>query len=149
MRIPAAIRKRDGTLAYSDRERISAAVVEEVQTAVERTLVRRARCDRARRIPGWPEMPAIPAAGSIPGVPPIEEVIARYQQRSKRDLAPLDYYICIAFGYWRLAVILEGVHSPFASGAYGETDSTHTAFADLAHELLAKADRRSASLSVW
>jgi aminoglycoside phosphotransferase (APT) family kinase protein len=80
------------------------------------------------------EMPMIPAAGDIPGVPAIEDVIDRYGQRSGRDLDQLDYYV--AFGYWKLAIILEGVHTRFASGAYGQTDGTHEAFGDMVIELL-------------
>jgi aminoglycoside phosphotransferase (APT) family kinase protein len=89
--------------------------------------------------PAGREMPMIPAAGAIPGVPPIEEVIARYGQRSGRDLSQLDYFV--AFGYWRLAVILEGVYTRFASGAYGETDGSHEAFGALVIDLLELADQ--------
>ena len=84
--------------------------------------------------PAGREMPMIPAAGSIPGVPPIEDVIARYEQRSGRDLSQLDYYV--AFGYWKLAIILEGVYTRFASGAYGQTDGSHEAFGQMVIELL-------------
>ena len=84
--------------------------------------------------PAGREMPMIPAAGSIPGVPPVEDVIARYGQRSGRDLSQLDYYV--AFGYWKLAIILEGVYTRFASGAYGQTDGSHEAFGDMVIELL-------------
>ena len=84
--------------------------------------------------PAGREMPMIPAAGSIEGVPPIDEVIARYGQRSGRDLSQLDYYV--AFGYWKLAIILEGVYTRFASGAYGQTDGSHEAFGDLVIDLL-------------
>lgn len=84
--------------------------------------------------PAGREMPMIPAAGTIPAVPPIEEVVARYGQRSGRDLSQLDYYV--AFGYWKLAIILEGVYTRFASGAYGQTDGSHQAFGDMVVELL-------------
>ncbi len=84
--------------------------------------------------PAGREMPMIPAAGSIPGVPPIEDVIARYGERSGRDLSQLDYYV--AFGYWKLAIILEGVYTRFASGAYGQTDGSHEAFGQMVIELL-------------
>ena len=84
--------------------------------------------------PAGREMPMIPAAGSIPGIPPVEDVIARYGERSGRDLSQLDYYV--AFGYWKLAIILEGVYTRFASGAYGETDGSHEAFGQLVVDLL-------------
>ncbi len=92
--------------------------------------------------PAGRDMPMIPAAGTIPGVPPIEDVIARYGQRSGRDLSQLDYYV--AFGYWKLAIILEGVYTRFASGAYGETDGSHEAFGTLVVDLLELADEAAA-----
>ena len=88
------------------------------------------------------QMPMIPAAGRIPGVPPIEDVIARYGQQSGRDLSHLDYYV--AFGYWKLAIILEGVYARFSAGAYGQADDSHTAFRDLVPQLLQEADSRIA-----
>lgn len=80
------------------------------------------------------EIPMIPAAGRIPGMPPIEEVINRYRERSGRDLSQLDYYV--AFGYWRLAVILEGVYTRFQSGAYGDIDHDHEVFGRVVVDLL-------------
>lgn len=88
--------------------------------------------------PAGRDMPMIPAAGTVPGVPAIEDVIARYGQRSGRDLSELDYYV--AFGYWKLAIILEGVYTRFASGAYGQTDGSHEAFGELVVDLLELAD---------
>ena len=84
------------------------------------------------------DIPMIPAAGAIDGVPPIEEVVSRYGQRSGRDLSQLDYYV--AFGYWRLAVILEGVYTRFASGAYGQTDGSHEVFSQVVIDLLELAE---------
>ena len=84
--------------------------------------------------PAGRQMPMIPAAGTIPDVAHIDDVIARYGERSGRDLSELDYYV--AFGYWKLAIILEGVYTRFASGAYGETDGSHEAFGDLVLDLL-------------
>ena len=88
--------------------------------------------------PAGHEMPMIPAAGAIEGMPPFEEVAARYAQCSGRDLAALDYYV--AFGYWKLAIILEGVYTRFASGAYGESDGSHEVFGDMVVALLEEAD---------
>lgn len=79
--------------------------------------------------PAGREMPMIPAAGRIPGVPPIEDVIARYGERSGRDRSELNYYV--AFGHWRLAVTLEGVYTRFFAGAYGQTDGSHEAFGQI------------------
>ncbi len=62
-----------------------------------------------------------------------EELIARYAEASGRDLEGIGYYV--AFGYWKLACILEGVYSRYASGAYGETDGSHEAYGRLVLEL--------------
>ncbi len=46
----------------------------------------------------------------------------RYAEVSGRDLAQLDFYV--AFGYWKLACILEGVYARYAGGALGDRDLT-------------------------
>lgn len=43
--------------------------------------------------------------------PPYTYLLARYAERTGRDLSQVDYYI--AFSYWRLAVITEGVYRRF------------------------------------
>jgi len=89
----------------------------------------------------WPErgeeeialgMPAVLA----PGFPNREEVAARYAEASGRDLSELDYYT--ALGYWKLAIILEGVYARYAAGGYGQAgaaDSGFEAFARLVERL--------------
>src|SRR4029077_12307837 len=47
-----------------------------------------------------------PAAAGA-GVPARDELCRRYAERSGRDLSQIDYYV--ALGFWKLAVILEGV----------------------------------------
>ena len=47
-------------------------------------------------------------------------VIERYAATSGRDLSDLDFYV--AFGYWKLACILEGVYARYVGGALGERD---------------------------
>ncbi len=46
------------------------------------------------------------------------EVAERYASATGRDLSELPYYV--AFGYWKLACILEGVFTRYSSGAYGD-----------------------------
>src|SRR3954466_3903211 len=58
------------------------------------------------------------APGRFGGFPEIDELIARYGEVSGRSLAELDFYV--AFGYWKLAAILEGVYARYVSGAYGD-----------------------------
>lgn len=86
------------------------------------------------------EMPGIPAASLIPGIPAIEAVVSRYAERSGRDVEDLDYYV--AFGYWKLAIILEGVYARFSTGAYGRTDGSHNRFEEIVPDLLELAHDR-------
>ena len=52
------------------------------------------------------------------GFPARAELLGRYAAASARDLSMIDYYV--AFGYWKLACILEGVYARYAGGAYGK-----------------------------
>jgi aminoglycoside phosphotransferase (APT) family kinase protein len=57
------------------------------------------------------------AATGLPGFPARREVAARYAASSGRDLTNIDFYI--AFAYWKLACILEGVFVRYAANAMG------------------------------
>ncbi|QYG93423.1 phosphotransferase family protein [Iamia sp. SCSIO 61187] len=63
------------------------------------------------------------------GFPPASALVARYAEASGRDVSQVDFYV--AFGYWKLACILEGVYSRYRGGAMGASD-------DGAWELFAK-----------
>ena len=52
------------------------------------------------------------------GFPTKAELTERYAASSDRDLSQLDFYV--AFGYWKLACIVEGVYSRYAGGAMGD-----------------------------
>lgn len=54
----------------------------------------------------------------IEGFPTYAELLARYEERTGRDLSDIDYYI--AFGSFRLAVISEGVYARYLHGAMGD-----------------------------
>ncbi|MGI8939402.1 MAG: phosphotransferase family protein [Iamia sp.] len=58
-------------------------------------------------------------ATSIEGFAGASELLARYAEASGRDVSQIDYYI--AFGYWKLACILEGVLSRYMGGAMGDS----------------------------
>lgn len=80
--------------------------------------------------PGDEPIRVIDAPTVVEGFPRRDDALEMYAERSGRDLSELDYYV--AFGYWKLAVILEGVYSRFASGAYGDTgDDTWKQFGDV------------------
>ena len=70
--------------------------------------------------------------------PPARSCAARYAERSGRDLSQLDFFI--ALGYWKLAIILEGVYARYAAGQYGKVDDGIQAFARLVERLAEAAD---------
>ncbi|HEV7562038.1 MAG TPA: phosphotransferase family protein [Solirubrobacterales bacterium] len=72
-------------------------------------------------------------ANLAPGFPTRDELTARYAERSGRDISELDFYL--ALGYWKLAVILEGVYSRYAAGAYGKADTNLEGFAQMVERL--------------
>jgi aminoglycoside phosphotransferase (APT) family kinase protein len=55
---------------------------------------------------------------SVAGFLTFDEVVARYADRTGRDVAGIDYYV--AFSCWRLAVISEGVYARYLKGAMGD-----------------------------
>jgi len=73
------------------------------------------------------------APTSVEGFATRSDLIERYASASGRDLGGIGFYV--AFGYWKLACILEGVYSRYASGAYGESDGSHEAYGALVLEL--------------
>jgi len=86
-----------------------------------------------------PEVALGQPANLAPGFPTREELAARYAERSGRDLSQLDFYL--AFGYWKLAVILEGVYARYTAGGYGEVDEGVKYFARLVELLASEAER--------
>jgi aminoglycoside phosphotransferase (APT) family kinase protein len=77
-------------------------------------------------------------ANLAPGFPTRNELAARYTERSGRDLAQLDFFL--ALGYWKLAIILEGVYARYAAGGYGKVDPGIEAFARLVERLAEAAE---------
>jgi aminoglycoside phosphotransferase (APT) family kinase protein len=78
-------------------------------------------------------MPLFRPATVAPGFPNREELSTRYAERSGRDLSEIDFFV--ALGYWKLAVILEGVYARYAAGQYGETDDAFQEFAKVVERL--------------
>jgi len=77
-------------------------------------------------------------ATMAPGFPTREQLRTRYAERSGRDLSQLDFFV--ALGYWKLAIILEGVYARYAAGQYGKVDPGIEAFARLVERLAEAAD---------
>ncbi len=70
--------------------------------------------------PGDETLPLATTPTHLPGFPTRAELAAAYARGSGRPADQLDFFV--ALGYWKLAVILEGVYARFAAGAYGHGD---------------------------
>jgi len=77
-------------------------------------------------------------ANLAPGFPSRAELRERYAERSGRDLAELNFFI--ALGYWKLAIILEGVYARYKAGGYGKADAGVEYFARLVERLAEAAE---------
>jgi aminoglycoside phosphotransferase (APT) family kinase protein len=78
------------------------------------------------------------ATAGVPGAPTLlegfaepAELLERYAAATGRDLSSVDYYV--AFGYWKLACIIEGVYARYVGGAMGDHDKE--AFAPFAQQV--------------
>ena len=60
------------------------------------------------------------SATTAPGFWDRHQLAERYADVSGRDLADLEFYV--AFAFWKLACILEGVYARYLGGALGERD---------------------------
>jgi aminoglycoside phosphotransferase (APT) family kinase protein len=66
-----------------------------------------------------PHPALLDASTTLEGFPTRTELVERYARASGRDVSAVDYYV--AFGYWKLACILEGVYARYKGGVMGET----------------------------
>jgi aminoglycoside phosphotransferase (APT) family kinase protein len=92
--------------------------------------------------------PLFDAATTAPGFPSRDDVKARYAERSGRDLAEIDFFV--ALGYWKLAIILEGVLARYMAGQYGEEAKAEEQFGEslkIVDGLAAGADEAERRLS--
>jgi aminoglycoside phosphotransferase (APT) family kinase protein len=81
-------------------------------------------------------------ANLAPGFPDRDELRRRYAKRSGRDLSRLDFYV--ALGYWKLAIILEGVYARYTAGGYGKVDEGVQYFATVVERLAEAAEQAEA-----
>jgi aminoglycoside phosphotransferase (APT) family kinase protein len=68
------------------------------------------------------------AASTAPGFASRAELMARYSETTGRDLSRLSFYV--AFAYWKLACILEGVYSRYVGGAMGDDGFDSSSYPD-------------------
>ncbi|WP_370615084.1 phosphotransferase family protein [Mumia sp. Pv 4-285] len=57
---------------------------------------------------------AVADATAAPGYPSVDEVLERYTSRSGRDVSTMGFHL--ALGYFKLAIITEGIHYRFTQG---------------------------------
>jgi len=94
--------------------------------------------------PDDPSLPLPDAPTLAEGFVTRDELTERYAAASGRDVSGIGYHV--AFGYWKLACILEGVHSRYVSGAYGEEAEGFAALGDLVVELGERASDAAAEV---
>ena len=78
---------------------------------------------------------------TVAGFPSRAEMRDRYAATSGRDLDHLDFYV--AFGYWKLACIIQGVYARYVGGgAAGDRSSVD----DFGHSVVRLAEMAQSSL---
>ena len=83
--------------------------------------------------------PTVGAPTAADGMRTRQEMLDRYAEVSGRDLSKIDYYV--AFGYWKLACIVEGVYARYIGGSMGTRDtSDFDAFKHQVEALAAQAE---------
>ncbi len=94
---------------------------------------------------GEPSATGIPSATALPGFATREELAQRYAAASGRDVSELPFYV--AFGYWKLACIIDGVYARYVGGSMGQSGdaAAFQAFADSVDHL-AEAAREAVGL---
>jgi aminoglycoside phosphotransferase (APT) family kinase protein len=88
--------------------------------------------------PDEPTHSGLPAPTSVEGFPTKAELMARYADASGRDLSGIDFYV--AFGYWKLACIIEGVYARYRGGAMGDRGGDSSAFDFFGEQVIALAE---------
>jgi aminoglycoside phosphotransferase (APT) family kinase protein len=76
---------------------------------------------------------------AVPGFPSRSAMLERYAQKLGRSLPAIDFYI--AFSYWRLACITEGVLARYLKGEMGNQAGESTGFSDRVAMLIEAAER--------
>ena len=82
--------------------------------------------------------PLTAPATIAPGFPTRDDVRERYAERSGRDLSEIDYFV--ALGFWKVAIILEGVYARYSGGQYGKSEEGFEQFAKIVERLAGAAD---------
>ncbi|MCB1015110.1 MAG: phosphotransferase family protein [Acidimicrobiales bacterium] len=83
------------------------------------------------------------APTAVGGFPSRDELLTRYAEASGADVSGIDYFV--AFGYWKLACIVEGVYARYVGGSMG-TKGSERDFEPFARMVDALADAAAAAL---
>lgn len=98
----------------------------------------------------WPEAGERSALGhaptAMPGFATRDELIARYSERTGRELPQLGFYV--AFAYWKLACILEGVYARYVGGAMGDDGFDFSFYPDTIRFLAERSEAAAAEIGV-
>lgn len=79
---------------------------------------------------------------ALPGFPRPDELVAAYGEASGRDVAAVPYFV--AFAYWKIAIIVEGVHRRWLSNPANGAE-TASRVGQSVPRLIAEADRAARS----
>lgn len=98
----------------------------------------------------WPEAGERSALGhaptTMPGFAGRDELVARYSERTGRELPQLGFYV--AFAYWKLACILEGVYARYVGGAMGDDGFDFSFYPDTIGFLAERSDAAATEIGV-
>jgi aminoglycoside phosphotransferase (APT) family kinase protein len=98
----------------------------------------------------WPAPGEYSALGHsptlVPGFPSRAEMQERYSAATGRDLDQLDFYL--AFAYWKLACILEGVYARYVGGAMGDDGFDFSFYPDTIRFLAAQSQQAADELGI-
>lgn len=89
--------------------------------------------------PDDPEQPIDPPPNLAPGFPTRKEMLERYSTSRNVDAGAIDFYV--AFGYWRLAYITEGVYARYLNGSMGDHTDAAAQFEQRVLDLASAAAR--------
>jgi aminoglycoside phosphotransferase (APT) family kinase protein len=94
--------------------------------------------------PGDPNPPLGFSPTMAPGFATKSEMLQIYADRSGLDVSSIDFYV--AFGYWKLACILDGVYTRYKTGAMGNDGFDFELYNEQVTNL---ARRATAALAEW
>lgn len=120
-RLPASIEATEATILHGDYRLDNTLVLDDRITAVldwEMSTLGDPLADLGLTVAyasrDTPDDSIISNVSGAPGFPGADEMIGRYAARTGRDVSDLDWYV--AFAFFKLAVITEGIYYRFSQG---------------------------------